>query len=279
MKKLDRLVWAAGISFTSFGVRIGVRTSTAELQEQILALLPAGWRLASSPVVERLYSVIGGGTPSRSYGRRFHLLYANVQRLARTENPDQLLEVLQSDLDTYIAQATRRWFFVHAGVVGWKRRAIVVPGRSLSGKTTLVKEFLHAGADYFSDEFAVLDASGRVHPFARPLSVRTGQSQSQGRMRITAGELGGEAGSEPLPVALVVLTQYKPGAHWRPRVLSSGKGILGLLANAIAARTQPERALATLERMTRRAQVLESARGEANEVVESILQHLDGLIP
>ena len=98
-------------------------------------------------------------------------------------------------------------------------------------------------------------------------------------MRITAGELGAEAGSEPLPVALVVLTQYKPGAQWRPRVLSSGHGILGLLANAIAARTQPERALATLERMIRRAQVLESARGEANEVVESILQHLDGLIP
>jgi hypothetical protein len=100
MEKLDRLVWAAGIAFTSFGVRIGVRTSTTELQEQILALLPAGWRLASSPVVERLYSVIAGGTPSRSYGRRFHLLYANVQRLARTANPDQLLELLQSDLDT-----------------------------------------------------------------------------------------------------------------------------------------------------------------------------------
>src|ERR1700694_728848 len=150
--------------------------------------------------------------------------------------------------------------------------------RSLSGKTTLVKEFLHAGADYFSDEFAVLDASGRVHPFARPLSMRTDQSQSQGRMRITAGELGAEAGSEPLPVALVVLTQYKPGAHWRPRVLSSGKGILGLLANAIAARTQPERALATLERMIRRAQVLESARGAANEVVESLGQKNDSLV-
>src|SRR3984893_4798401 len=278
MKKLGRLVWTAGISFTSFGVRIGVRTSTTELHERILAQLPAGWKLASSHVVERLYSVIAGGTPSRPNVRSFHVLYANVQRLARTENPDRLLEALESDVDTYIAQATRRWFFVHAGVIGWKGRAIVVPGRSLSGKTTLVKEFLQAGADYFSDEFAALDARGWVYPFPRPLCIRAESPQSQDRTRVRAEEWGSRAGSGPLPVALVLLTQYRLGARWRPRVLSSGKGMLGLLANAIAARRQPERALATLEKVSRGAQVLKGTRGEAKEVVESILQRVDSPI-
>ena len=64
-----------------------------------------------------------------------------------------------------MAAETRERVFVHAGVVGWKGHAIVIPGRSRSGKTTLVAELVKAGAEYYSDEFAVLDAEGRVHPF------------------------------------------------------------------------------------------------------------------
>lgn len=61
MEKLDCLVWAAGISFISFGMRIGVRVSTPELLEKVLAYLPPGWKFAPSPRVERLYSLIAGG--------------------------------------------------------------------------------------------------------------------------------------------------------------------------------------------------------------------------
>jgi hypothetical protein len=31
-----------------------------------------------------------------------------------------------------------------------------------------VAELVRAGATYYSDEFAVLDSRGRVHPFPRP---------------------------------------------------------------------------------------------------------------
>ena len=61
---------------------------------------------------------------------------------------------------------------MHAGVVGWNGRALLLPGRTLSGKTTLVAELLRAGATYYSDELAVLDARGRVHPFPKPLAIR-----------------------------------------------------------------------------------------------------------
>ena len=61
---------------------------------------------------------------------------------------------------------------MHAGVVGWKGWALVLPGKSGAGKTTLVAELIRAGATYYSDEYAVLDERGRVHPYARPLAVR-----------------------------------------------------------------------------------------------------------
>ena len=43
-------------------------------------------------------------------------------------------------------------------IVTWGRgRAIVIPGRTFSGKSTLVAELVRAGATYYSDEYAVED--------------------------------------------------------------------------------------------------------------------------
>src|SRR5262245_29166046 len=72
---------------------------------------------------------------------------------------------LSQDIDNMVAQRSRAMLFVHAGVVGWRGLAIVIPGRSHSGKSTLVAELVRRGAVYYSDEFAVLDETGRVHPY------------------------------------------------------------------------------------------------------------------
>jgi hypothetical protein len=205
--------------------------------------------------------------------RGAHLLYANDQRLARTEDLGQLVETFESDLSSYIAQAAQHWFFVHAGVVGWKGQAIIIPGHSYSGKTVLVKEFLQAGAKYYSDEFAVVDGQGWVHPFPRLLSVRTENGQT--RTRIRAEDLGSETGTGPLPVGLLLWTRYKADAHWRPRILSSGRGVLALLANALTARIQPERAFAAFEKTACQARVLKGVRGDAKETVESVLKYVE----
>lgn len=43
MEKLDRLGWAAGISFRAYGVRVGIRTTTPDVLPLIYPLLPPGW--------------------------------------------------------------------------------------------------------------------------------------------------------------------------------------------------------------------------------------------
>ncbi len=139
MEILDGLGWSAGICVTIFDARIGIRTSAPELLDPLISCLPLGWKSASSDGVERVYSVIARAVegPQRS-GRSFSVLFGNAQQLARTPDWEELCEALESDLEFYVAQSTRTWLFVHAGVVGWKGRAIVIPGRSHSGKTTLV---------------------------------------------------------------------------------------------------------------------------------------------
>jgi hypothetical protein len=272
MDKLNRLVWAAGMSFSLFGVRIGLRVSAEALLEPLLSHLPPGWKPETSNNVSRIYSIIGGGADPRPLVRRFSLLYGDMERLARTTNIEELYEALESDIDFYVAQASRRRIFVHAGVVAWKGRAIVIPGRSQSGKTTLVKALLQAGASYFSDEYAVIDGRGRVHPFPRRLSIRGDGDQTS---RHSAESLGSETGAKPLPIGLLALTRYKAGARWKPKVVSPGKGTLGLLANTLAARQEPKQALATLIRAVERAPVLTGTRGEAAETAASILHLLE----
>ena len=66
----------------------------------------------------------------------------------------------------------RIFVFLHAGVIGWRDRAFVFPGPSFAGKSTLIAELVRAGATYYSDEYAVVDEDGRVHPYARALQMR-----------------------------------------------------------------------------------------------------------
>jgi hypothetical protein len=145
----------------------------------------------------------------------------------------------------------------------------MIPGPSLSGKTTLVAAFVRAGATYYSDEYAVLDANGRVRPYLKPLSVRPGPNLRSVKYPVEA--FGGVAGAEPLPVKWVLVTQYRQAATWRPRALSPGQAMLELLARTVPARRRPRAVLATLRRASADARTLKSARGEAEEVVRSML--------
>src|SRR5260370_23490113 len=241
MAKIDRLGWAAGLSLIDYGVRVGLRANGPQVLELLVDHVPPGWQLSASPRVDRLYSLIVGGPNIQPGVRRFHLLYAGPERLARTHVLTEALDRFESDLQLYTAEMAPDRLFVHAGVVGWQGRAILLPGRSHSGKSTLVAALLRAGATYYSDEYAVLDARGRVHPFAKPLSLR--QSEGEPPRRLPAEALGGRTGVDPLPVGLVAVTEYRPGKRWRPRPLSSGRAVLALLAHTVPPRRRPATAM------------------------------------
>jgi hypothetical protein len=270
MQKVDQLNWKVGFALKCYGVRIGVRANERAMLEQTRRHLPAGWESISSPIVDRVYSIL---TKNGGNREKVNLLYGDDVRLARSANNYDILETFESDLRLFVAELAKHRVFVHAGVVGWKGQAIIVPGRSFSGKSTLVAELVKAGATYYSDEYAVLDSRGRVHPFAKPLELREEGEYAQ--KKVTAAELGGELGAGPLPVGLVLMTRFKRGASWRPRKLSPGQGVLEMLFNTVSARRSPERAMATLQRVTARAEVLKGVRGNAVDVASAVLRRVE----
>jgi hypothetical protein len=266
MAALDRLGWAGGVAFESYGLRIGVRVNREPALERIETVLPPAWRRRRSPVVDHLYSFVAGGGAGRV--RTFSLAYSGSTRIARTLDPDEALDALASSLRLYVAEAARDRVFVHAGVVSWRGAAIVIPGRSCSGKSRLVAALVRGGATYYSDEYAVLDRRGLVHPYPAPLSWR---DDGRATRRIAADELGAAAGAA-IPVGVVACARYEPGARWQPRALSPGRGMLALLSNTIPARRKPRAVMTALRRAVSRARLWDGSRGEAGETAALLLQ-------
>jgi len=267
--RIDRVGWSAGACIETHGVRLGVRTNAPEIMVELQTCLPPGWRPSPSPLVDELFSV---WVDPAGDARRPSRVYVGPSRRARTRDLGRALAVLESELRQSLAARAKRRTFVHAGVVGWRGRAIVVPGRSRSGKTTLVAELIRAGAEYLSDEFAVLDGRGRVHPFAKTLSVRGAGGCDLHVRRPSAEELGGRSATEPLPVGLVVLATHSPGAEWQPETLTPGRAVIEMLAHTVPARLRPEESLSALERAVARAAVLMGERGEASELAPRLLR-------
>jgi len=270
MRKLDRLGWAAGMTVLAYGVRIGLRTNQPEALEKLTAILPPGWKTARGRTVERVFSLFVGGPGPRPGQRKFHLGYSDFDRIARSFELSEVIEAMASEIQLFVAERAKRRVFIHAGVVGWRGQAIIIPGSSMSGKSTLVEALVRAGAEYYSDEYAVLDAEGRVHPF--PKSPQRRDPVTYRQTSFTVESVGGVTGARPLPVGAVIVTRYEPGVVWRPHALSAGRGVLALMAHAVAARQSPELVLPALTQLANRATILKGSRGEALQLVAALLK-------
>jgi hypothetical protein len=255
----------------SYGLRIGIESDDAEVLAEVRRRLPLEWGAETPAAVDRLDGLfrrrVGagrGGSPA--------VLEVDGALLEESPDSERLSETLVTDLQVYVAERARHRVFIHAGVVGWRGSAIVLPGPSFCGKTRLVVALMRAGAEYYSDEYAVLDSMGWVHPFPRLLSIR--QEGGAPPRRDTAESLGGRRGAGPLPVGLVVVSTYEPGARWQPRRLSAGEALLALLAHSVSVRRQPAEVLDTLVRVVAGAPVMAGIRGEADELVAPLLSVL-----
>ena len=147
----DATEWSASRTILSYGVRIRIRTNQPEILSQLDEYFPPLWKPSTAKNFDRLFSLKIGRT---------HEIFEADERGAKSRSLKIVLEDLERRIKMYVAEMARRRVFVHAGVVAWQGRAIVIPGRSYSGKTSLVAALVRAGATYYSDEYAVLDLQG-----------------------------------------------------------------------------------------------------------------------
>jgi hypothetical protein len=175
-----------------------------------------------------------------------------------------IVDALEGDIALHVAAMAPHHVFIHAGVVKYRGRALLIPGRSLAGKSTLVARLIAQGATYYSDEYAVLDEDGRVLPYARPMSLR----RSTGRPRRV---LPKRRGRRAVPVGWVLALTYRKGTAMSAEAVRGGRLALVLMDNAVAARLAPRRILPVLRSAVAEATGKIGERGEATAAARQIL--------
>jgi hypothetical protein len=251
------------VIYATHGITIEVGANTAELLEQLIERLPNG----SQPALDckKLSASFSVQLVELANDRKYYQLYREREMLSDASDLAEICDHFESTIGIYVAENSLNYVFIHAGCVSWNGKGILIPGRSYTGKTSLVATFLKFGATYYSDEFGLLDDKGMVHAYPRSLSLRT-QSQS-GRLRMAAEEIGALTGSVPIPIGHVLVTTYQPDGQWNPQVLTAGQTLLALLDNAVCARTDPERTLRLSAKIAGSALGLSGNRGEAGACV------------
>src|SRR3954453_4019260 len=254
----------------AYGARLALSAPEQDVLDRIVADLPAGWTRASPRVaatdVEWRFAVMhddAGGYQVRD---------GNGAETDCGSDLELAVGLLRLQLRRFVGYHALDLVFVHAGAVTHNGRAIVIPGHSFSGKSTLVAELVRAGAVYYSDEYAVFDKAGLLLPYREPLALRSPSGAPSATL--TAQDLGGTSGEEPAPVGLVAVTTYRPGASWKPRPMSPAQGVLSLLEHAVPIRERPELTLTVLRLALAQAEVLEGERGESEATARSLLERL-----
>jgi len=250
------------IRAVAFGRAFEVR-SPEELAPGLIAALPEGWAATSDPP-ERTWTIEKRDGEFRAV--------AETQVLGQTPDPVFACHLLSSDLELWVAEHARRRIFVHAGCVAVGSYALVLPGSTHAGKSTLTAALVRAGATYYSDEFAVLAPDGRVHPYPRPLTMRMAPGSRGTRMPIT--DIGGHAGTKPAAVALVAQLVHDATAGWQVRERSAGAAMLALITNAVAAKSRPRAVMSAIARATTGCVALTGTRGDAEDAAEILLARL-----
>lgn len=194
--------------------------------------------------------------------------------LARSMHFSEALCRLESAVESAHETLSESFVFVHAAVVEWNNRAVVLPGASTTGKTVLTAELVRRGARYVSDNWCVITSNGAVVPIPRTLHRR----DRSGRLRSLDPQLiGRTARASELHAGLIVKTGFR---HGLAAELDDGSARESVLSMVPHCRTvgRGRDAVAALARLATNARFLHGPRGEARTTATQILGALPAAV-
>lgn len=199
---------------------------------------------------------------------QLQLLADGVVVASANEAIDLVPDLIRT-LDDAVVQRLTTVRAVHAGAVLWDGRAVLLPGSTHAGKSSLVTELLRRGATYLSDEYALIDSEGFVHPYPRTLLVRNGRPE---QVPMLPAECGAIVGKAPSPVGWILSLQYLPGCAWDVKAVTQSEALLILLRNTPHILQESPDMVQMFERAVRKVTCYVGCRNEAADAVDHIMQ-------
>lgn len=196
-------------------------------------------------------------------------LLIDGEEITHSTHSGDLLRELIDRLDRMLVERLTKLHAVHAGAVLIGDKALLLPGASHAGKSSLVAELLRRGAVCFSDEYALVDSQGWVHAYPRALLVR-GNTDLQTALR--AEECKSTVASVAAPVGWILALQYDRSVGWAVNPMSQSSALLTLLQNTPHVFSQRIEMLTAFRRAVENAECYVGHRGEASDAVDGIMQ-------
>ena len=140
----------------------------------------------------------------------------------------------------------------HAACIGWGDRAVLVPGGSGMGKTTLTGWLLRRGALFVSDEIVHVDTEGRASSFPRALVFKGANRTSTSPAFVRAHVLGAATAAGPLTIAAILCVERRDRCAFALEPLSRGEAALRLMSALVNAENLEGNALRAVADLSRR---------------------------
>ena len=257
--------------FESYGVKVRIESNSADIIEQASstarsALLGNLAKIDCSDA-EQVFQI-----PITSDGTC--TVYQNGELMVEDKTKPAYWKYFDSLVRILVAEFSPHNVFIHAGSVGWRGRAIILPGNSHFGKTTLVAELVRCGAEYYSDEYAIIDETGLVHPFARKLTMRE-NGRHVIEKPVDVEDFGGRKGSSPIPIAAVIFTKFDPEIEPEYEYLTTGQGVVEVIGQTIGIRRNSEFVIKVLKNAFSNAIIVKSPRNDAAKFARELLEFVD----
>ena len=172
-------------------------------------------------------------------------------------------------LDEAVVHRLKNFRAVHAGAVLVEGSAVLFPGSTHAGKSTLVAELLRRGASCFSDEYAIIDGNGRVHPYPRPLLLRDGSPQQS---LVLPEELNSRFVTAPTPVGWILAIDFVQRGEWNIHQISQSEAMTLLLRNTPHEMAESPQLFDFFLQAVSNVTCFSGRRGDAAQAAEKILQ-------
>ncbi len=208
-------------------------------------------------------------------------------REARVESDrTAALRALNHELLMAVLERRSELYHVHAAVVEWRGRAVVLPGLSRAGKSTLALALVLEGARFLSDELLAFDPGRAVaRAFPRALKIRdecagyfpelarSFQGTGEGRF-VPFEALGACVACPEAPVGAVVVPRWSGGAPLSLEPLTRGAALLALAEASLNFGTHRARSIDRLEELVRDARASSLVWREPREAARALLGEL-----
>jgi hypothetical protein len=213
--------------------------------------------------------------------------YLDGRLLATTVTPAGAVDDVLYRINQEAIRRTGDYLLVHAAAASWRGRGLMFPAPADSGKTTLIAGLIRGGLRYLTDEAALIDQDGTLHPYPKTLSLRPPSMEvipelqeslppefawrSRLKYHVRPQDLRPRAIGRPCPVGYVIVPRYARGSPTVLESLRRPEALMELATNCFNLNRFGAEGLALLAGVVRNAQCYKLSMGDLDGAVTIVL--------